>query len=138
MDLIESTRELGKNIQQEELYIKLQMLERACEEDDEIQNMIGELNLKRMAVHNEALKDDRNEETLARLTQEHQTLLEKLLANEKMKRYNETKEEFDNLMKRVNGILSLCADGEDPDSCDYSPSCGSGGCAGCSGCAGGR
>lgn len=138
MDIIENTRELGNNIQNNELYIKMQMLERACEEDETIQNLIGELNLKRMAVHNEAQKDDRDEDKIVALTEEHQAILEKLLANEKMKQYNAVKEEFEKMMKRVNGILSKCADGEDPYECDYDESacssCSSGGCAGCSGC----
>lgn len=134
MDIIENARELGKTIQKDELYIKLQMLKRVCEDDDEIQRLIGELNLKRMAIHHEAQKDDRDEEKITEMTKDHQAVLEVLLANENMKKFNEAKEEFDNLMKRVNGIVSQCADGEDPDTCDFTPSCGSGGCAGCSGC----
>ncbi len=134
MSIIEDTREFGKSIQSDELYIKMQMLERACEEDEEIQALIGELNLKRMAVHNEAQKADRDDEKITALTKEHQEILDKLLETPKMKEFNAVKEEFDSMMKRVNGIISLCADGEDPDTCEYTPSCGAGGCAGCSGC----
>ncbi|WP_099204177.1 YlbF family regulator [Scatolibacter rhodanostii] len=140
MNIIESTKELGKNIQNDELYIKLQMLERACEEDEEIQNLLGELNLKRLAVHNEAQKEERDEDKIVALTEEHQKILDALLANEKMKEYNATKDEFDKMVKYMNGIISGCADGNDPDGYDDDyenstcGSCSSGGCAGCSGC----
>lgn len=70
MDIIAITRELGKQLQQEESYIKMRAAQQACDEDEGLQKAIGEFNLKRMAINNEAQKDDRNEETLQRLNGE--------------------------------------------------------------------
>ena len=56
MDIITQARELGKAIQQEESYIRLQEVQTKAAADTELQSLIGEFNLKRMAINNEASK----------------------------------------------------------------------------------
>lgn len=134
MDIIEMTRELGRALQNDERYIAMMSARQASDEDQALQEAIGEFNLKRMAISNEAQKDDRNEETLQRLNEEFRGVYQKIMENEHMLRYNDTKNEFDALLQRMTGILSLCADGEDPETCDYdAASCG-GNCSSCAGC----
>ena len=70
MDIIEMTRELGRALQNDERYIAMMSARQASDEDQALQEAIGEFNLKRMAISNEAQKDDRNEETLQRLNEE--------------------------------------------------------------------
>ena len=134
MDIIEMTRELGRALQNDERYIAMMSARQASDEDQALQEAIGEFNLKRMAISNEAQKDDRNEETLQRLNEEFCGVYQKIMENEHMLRYNDAKNEFDALLQRMTGILSLCADGEDPETCDYdAASCG-GNCSSCAGC----
>ena len=134
MDIIEMTRELGRALQNDERYIAMRSARQASDEDQALQEAIGEFNLKRMAISNEAQKDDRNEETLQRLNEEFRGVYQKIMENEHMLRYNDAKNEFDALLQRMTGILSLCADGEDPETCDYdAASCG-GNCSSCAGC----
>lgn len=134
MDIIEMTRELGRALQNDERYIAMMSARQASDEDQALQEAIGEFNLKRMAISNEAQKDDRNEETLQRLNEEFRGVYQKIMENEHMLRYNDAKNEFDALLQRMTGILSLCADGEDPETCDYdTASCG-GNCSSCAGC----
>jgi cell fate (sporulation/competence/biofilm development) regulator YlbF (YheA/YmcA/DUF963 family) len=134
MDIIEMTRELGRALQNDERYIAMMSARQASDEDQALQEAIGEFNLKRMAISNEAQKDDRNEETLQRLNEEFRGVYQKIMENEHMLRYNDAKNEFDALLQRMTGILSLCADGEDPETCDYdAASCG-GNCSSCAGC----
>ena len=134
MDIIEMTRELGRALQNDERYIAMVTARQASDEDQALQEAIGEFNLKRMAISNEAQKDDRNEETLQRLNAEFRAVYQKIMENERMLRYNDAKNEFDALLQRMTGILSLCADGEDPETCDYdAASCG-GNCSSCAGC----
>ena len=59
-------------------------------------------------------------------------MYQKIMENEHMLRYNDAKNEFDALLQQMTGILSLCAEGEDPATCDAS-SCG-GNCSSCAGC----
>ena len=132
MDIIGLTRELGKKLQEEECYIIMRTAQQTCDEDQGLQQAIGEFNLKRMAINNEVQKDDRNEETLKRLNEEFRAAYGQIMGNENMQRYNEAKTEFDALLQRVTGIIGLCADGEDPETCEYEASCG-GDCASCGG-----
>ncbi len=134
MDIIELTRELGKALQADERYVNMRLAQQQSDEDEALQQLIGEFNLKRMAINNEAQKDDRNEETLQRLNQEFRGVYAQIMQNEHMQRYNDAKTEFDALLQRVTGIIGLCADGENPDTCDYdAASCG-GDCSSCGGC----
>ena len=134
MDISELTRELGRQLQAEESYIAMRSAQQTCDEDEALQELIGEFNLKRMAINNEAQKDDRNEDTLKRLNEEFRAVYAQIMENENMTRYNAAKNEFDALLQRVTAIIGLCADGENPDTCDYdAASCG-GDCSSCAGC----
>lgn len=134
MDIIELARELGKAIQQEQAFINMRVACQQSDEDEELQNMIGEFNLKRMAINNEAQKEDRSEETLKQYNDELRAIYAEIMQNPHMAAYNEAKNELDALVQRVTNIITMSADGEDPDSCD----CDSCGCTGsCASCGGG-
>lgn len=134
MDLIEITRQLGKALQEDERYQNMRLAQKQSDEDESLQQLIGEFNLKRMAINNEAQKDDRNEETIKRLNEELRAVYADIMRNEHMNAYNDAKTEFDALLQRVTGIIGLCADGEDPETCDYDPSACGGDCSSCGGC----
>ncbi|MCF2651795.1 YlbF family regulator [Anaeromassilibacillus senegalensis] len=134
MDIIELARELGKAIQQEQAFINMRVACQQSDEDEELQNMIGEFNLKRMAINNEVQKEDRSEETLKKYNDELRAIYAEIMQNPHMAAYNEAKNELDALVQRVTNIITMSADGEDPDSCD----CDSCGCTGsCASCGGG-
>lgn len=133
MDIIQMSRELGKAIQQEDAYIKLQVAQQNSDNDKELQDLIGEFNLKRMSINNEAQKSDRNDEKLQQLNVELREVYAKIMQNENMTAYNNAKEELDTLLQRVLAIISQSANGEDPETTDYTPSC-TGSCSSCGGC----
>ena len=70
MDVIELARELGKAIQQDERFLAMQIARQNSDNDDELQQLIGEFNLKRMAINNEAAKENRDEAKLQQLNSE--------------------------------------------------------------------
>lgn len=133
MDIIQMARELGKAIQQEDAYVKLQVAQQNSDNDKELQDLIGEFNLKRMSINNEAQKSDRDDEKLQKLNVEMREVYAKIMQNENMLSYNEAKEGLDLILQRVLAIISQSANGEDPETTDYSPSC-SGSCSSCGGC----
>lgn len=134
MDIIEITRELGRALQSEQAYVNMRLAQQQSDEDEALQQLIGEFNLKRMAINNEAQKEDRSEDTLQRLNTELREVYAQIMQNEHMTAYNNAKTEFDALLQRITGIIGLCADGENPDTCDYdAASCG-GDCSSCGGC----
>lgn len=133
MDVIEKARELGKLIQQEEAYIKLQEIQKKADADTELQDLIGEFNLKRIAINNEASKKEKDQEKMQALNQEMRAVYAKIMQNENMIAYNDAKETFDIIANRVIAIVNNSINGEDPETTDYSTGC-SGSCSTCGGC----
>lgn len=131
-DMLELARELARTLQQDERFIRTQMAQAAADEDEELQSLIGEFNLKRIAVGNETSKEDKDEAKLKTLDGEIRELYALIMANEHMAAYNEAKTELDKLVNDIGTIITMSAQGQDPDEVQTG-SCG-GNCAGCSGC----
>ena len=104
MDVIELARELGKAIQQDERFLAMQIARQNSDNDDELQQLIGEFNLKRMAINNEAAKENRDEAKLQQLNSELRETYAKVMQNKNMNAYNEAKELMDNMLKRINAL----------------------------------
>ena len=134
MDIIELARTLGKAIQEDERFINTQVALQQSDADDELQRMIGEFNLKRMAINNEAQKEDRSEELLRQYNEELREIYNQIMQNPHMYAYNTAKNELDALVQRVSAIISMCAEGQDPETADIDLSACSGNCASCGGC----
>ncbi len=134
MDIIEKARELGKLIQQEESYIALQKAQADADADMDLQNLIGDFNMKRMSINNEASKKDKDSEKLALLNSQMREDYSKIMSNENMIAYNDAKAAFDVVANRVLAIVQQSAEGADPETADYSTSSCSGSCSTCGGC----
>ncbi|MBQ8752143.1 MAG: YlbF family regulator [Clostridia bacterium] len=132
--LIEMAKEMGEAIQMDERFIRTQMAQAAADEDEELQGMIGEFNLKRLAINNEYTKDEQDGEKLREMEHELRAVYARLMENEHMKAYQEAKSELDQVMSRINRILTLSAQGENPYEADVDPSGCSGNCGTCGGC----
>ena len=81
-------REIGHAIQQEDAYVKLQVAQQNSDNDKELQDLIGEFNLKRMSINNEAQKSDRDDDKLQKLNAEMREVYSKIMLNENMNAYN--------------------------------------------------
>ena len=132
MDVITMARELGKALQQEDTYIKWQEAQRIADADSELQDLIGEFNLKRMIINDEASKKDRDQEKLNQANKEMREVYSKIMSNENMIAYNDAKSAFDAVLNRVQAILQQSAQGADPDTADAVDCTGS--CSTCGGC----
>lgn len=134
MNALLMARELGKAIQKEDFYQQLQTAKANNDLDAELQNLIGEFNVKRMAMGEENAKPEKNSEAIAKLDSEIKNLYRDIMENEHMKAFNIAKKEMDSMMQQINTILMLSVNGEDPDEIDLTdPGC-SGSCSSCSGC----
>lgn len=134
MDIIEKARELGKLIQQEESYIALQKAQADADADMDLQNLIGDFNMKRMSINNEASKKDKDSDKLALLNSQMREDYSKIMSNKNMIAYNEAKDAFDVIANRILAIVQQSAEGADPETADYSTSSCSGSCSTCGGC----
>ena len=87
-----------------------------------------------MAIQNEASKEDRSDEKLQQLNNDLRQCYATVMQNTNMMAYNEAKDAMDELLQRINAIITQSAEGGDPDTVDYEPhSCG-GNCGSCGGC----
>lgn len=133
MDLIQMTRDLGKQIQASEEYQNYQAAKEANDNDAELQQMIEEFNLIRVKLSTAMQKEDDDAEEMARLDHDLKETYTKVMGNPHMMDFNIAKNEMDAMMNRISGILMMCVNGEDPDTCEPPASCG-GDCGSCGGC----
>ncbi len=136
MNVIELTRQLGEAIQQDEKYIAYMEAKQANEEDMDLNAMIGKLNLVQMSYQNESGKDAPDEKKLEEMDNEFRQLYGDIMLNENMKRYEAKKQELDDMMNYLIGILSQCVNGADPATCEPVSETGdcTGSCSTCGGC----
>lgn len=134
MDIIKLTRELGKAIQQDEKYLKYRIASQNNDEDKTLQNMIGEFNLKRMNLNTEIQKDEPDERKVEELNKKIRGLYKNIMEDSNMIAYNEAKQDFDQLIKRITTIILQSANGEDPATTDLRETSCTGSCGTCSGC----
>ncbi|MGN0171274.1 MAG: YlbF family regulator [Acutalibacteraceae bacterium] len=131
--LLEMAKEMGAAIQQDERFVVLQMAQAKADEDQALQDLIGEFNLKRMALSNEDTKENKDVEKIQKLDAELREVYARVMANESMQGYNKARTEMDELLSNINRILVLCSQGQDPDSIEEEHHC-SGSCSTCGGC----
>lgn len=133
MDIIKLARELGHAIQEDESYKNLKNAEKLADDDKELQDLIGEFNLKRIAINNEASKEEKSDEKMKELNQEMRNAYANVMKNEHMAKYQDAKMELDQLVQRVLAIITNSSQGEDPDTTDLSNNC-THDCSTCGGC----
>lgn len=135
MTVIELARELGKALQEDERYKKYQESKEKNDKDVELQNMIGEFNVKRMQLNQEMQKEEKDPEAMQKLDGELKEIYTKIMSNPNMSEFNSAQEAVDKLLNSVNFIITTAANGDDPMTCPEEPpaSCG-GSCSTCGGC----
>ena len=133
MDVIAMARELGAALQQSDEYTAYNVAKNAADGDEVLQEMIGEFNLKKLALSAEVQKEEKDQEKLAALNEEVRSLYGRIMAHPTMAAYNTTKEELDRLLNFIQQIIVYSANGEDPATIQEETFCG-GDCSGCSGC----
>ena len=135
MDIIQLARDLGSEIQKQEAYLDMIKNQAKNDEDENLQQLIGEFNLKRMALNSETSKEDKDQNKIDSLDKEVRDLYQKIMANENMINYNKSKQALTVLMTDINKILSAAVTGRDPQTVDLNDNGGcSGSCGSCGGC----
>lgn len=136
MNVIELTRELGKAIQADERYKNLMTAKEANDNDQQLNELIGKLNLIQMSYQHEAESENADEEKMNQFDKEFREVYGEVMLNPNMKKYEAARQEVDDMMNYVMQILSLCVNGEDPETCEPQTADGSctGSCSTCGGC----
>ena len=118
MDILEHARAIGRQIQIDDRYLALRAAQEASDADGDLQRLIGEFNLKRLAIDNEQAAEDRDDEKLARYNRELRVIYAEIMSNDNMKAYEKARGELDSLLQRVMTIIQRSAQGDDPDTAD--------------------
>ncbi len=134
MDIIELARQLGRELQQDESYIKMRLAEQTSENDTELQKLIDSYNTTRIEIDDEATNEKRDMAKLRELNAVLRKTYAQIMQNENMTAYSSAKQEFQSKLQRVVAIIQNSAEGEDPDTTDFVSNGCSGNCSGCSGC----
>ncbi len=133
MDIIAMARELGKAIQQDERYKRIDAAKKANDEDNNLQELIVKFNMKRSDLTNAMAQENKDSEQLTALDKELKELYQEVMSNPNMAEFNAAKVEVDGMMNFISEILYGSVNGEDPDSIEMHESCG-GNCGSCRGC----
>ena len=111
------TRELGKAIQQDERYLALQRAIDCNEKDFELNEKMAQVQDIQKAYQNEASKSQPDESVLHSYDEQFRKIYVDIMANANMQAYEKARTDIDNLMTYLTGILAMCVNGEDPDTC---------------------
>ena len=133
-NIIKSVRELGKAIQADETFKAYIAAKMDADNDEALQNAIGEFNLVKMQISEETQKEDKDEAKLQELNVQLRKCYADIIANEKMQKYNNANQLYSGLINKVYAILELCCNGEDPETCEPEEHSCSGSCSTCGGC----
>ena len=133
--LVEMAIDLGCQLQEDSRYLALRAAQQAADEDEQLQKLIGEFNLKRMAINAEEQKseEEQDAEKLRTLNTALRSVYADIMQNEHMIAYNEAKEPFDALVQKINTAIALAAQGQDPAAAAEESGC-TGNCGSCGGC----
>ncbi|MDE6777045.1 MAG: YlbF family regulator [Oscillospiraceae bacterium] len=134
MDIIQMTRELGKAIQADGRYIAYCLAKQANDEDEQLQALINAFNLKRVELQMEIAKPDKDNNKIQELNNLIKDNYQKIMSNPKMIVYNSTKSAMDELMSQINTVISMSANGVNPDEIDVTTASCVGDCGSCGGC----
>lgn len=119
MTVIELTRKLGAAIQADERYKAFDEAKKANDNDKELNDLIGKINLVQLNYQQEAAKGDAADESVMEgYGKEFEELYRSVMLNGNMVKFEAAKAAIDDMMNEIMGILALCIDGQDPETCE--------------------
>ncbi len=136
MSVIELTRKLGAAIQEDERYKAYEEARKANETDEELNALIGKINLIQLNYQQEAGKgEEADPAKMEAYAKEFEETYREIMLNGNMVKFEAAKTAVDDMMNEIMGILALCVDGQDPETCTPAEDhhC-SGSCDSCGGC----
>lgn len=133
MDIIEMTRVLGKALQEDDRYTAYMLAKQANDNDKELQQQITDFDTMRNELNAELCKEDKDTDRIKELDKGIKSNYKKIMSNKNMMVFSAAQGALEALVNNMNQIITLCANGEDPDTCEPSQGC-TGSCSTCGGC----
>ena len=133
MGIIEATRNLGVEIQKDERFIRFVKAKFAFDNDEDLQNKIGEFNTVRMNLDREMNNENQDEDKIKELNEKLREIYSEVMSGKAMLDFNTAKAEVDAMLNDINSIIMQCVEGEDPMTAEPHTAC-TGSCSTCGGC----
>ena len=133
MGIIEATRNLGVEIQKDERFIRFIKAKLANDNDETLQNQIGEFNTIRMNLDREMNAETQDEAKIKELNEKLREIYTAVMSSKTMLEYNTAKADVDAMLNDINSIIMQCVEGEDPMTAEPHTVC-TGSCSTCGGC----
>ena len=134
MDAIDLFKKAAVALQTDERYLALAAARKANDENETLQDLIGEFNLARMDLSNEIAKDERDDERVASLNDKVNDLYTRIMSSEGMVAYNEAKAQAEAMISHIDAIINTAMNGGDPMLVEAPEAGCTGSCASCGGC----
>ena len=106
MDCIDLFKKAAAAMQTDPRYLELDAARRENDNDQELQGLIGEFNLKRLDLNNESAKPEPDTAHVADLNQQVNDLYTQIMSSEGMVRYNTAKKECEAMVSHIDAIIN--------------------------------
>jgi len=133
MDCIDLFKRAAVALQTDPRYLALDQARKANDNDENLQNLIGEFNLARMDLNNEIGKSERDDARITELNEKVNNLYGQIMGDEGMTAYNEAKRECENLVNYIDAIINTAMNGGDPMTVQEPSTSCTGSCSTCGG-----
>ena len=130
-EVIRLTRELGKAIQKNEKYLNYVEARKANDADEELTSLMSKINIIQASYQQEASREDASEDKMRAYDEEFRQVYSQIMMNKTMQNFEAVRKELDDMMNYLTGILALCVNGQDPETCEPAPAGCTGSCSTC-------
>ena len=134
MSILSAVRNLGKEIQSDERFVKFAKAKLALDNDSEVQGKIGEFNIIRMNLEKEMGAETQDEAKVKELNEQLRNLYAEVMQSKSMVDFNVAKADLDTMLNDINSVIGQCVDGADPETVEPEVQGCSGSCSTCGGC----
>ena len=126
-EIMQKALELGQMIAQDREVMRVQQLDRAYAENEELQTLMTEYNAQTQVLNVEYAKEERDEEMIAIVQKRVNELYDALASHELITQYRTAQQDVDAFMKAVNKQIQFGITGKRPSACTHD-------CSTCGGC----
>ena len=136
MSLESALRELGKEIQKDERFIKLQACAKANDADEELQKKMQELQRLSLKFQQEMQKgEEADKDRITELQTEYQTQYNDIMQSPNMMNYSVAASDMEQVAQYISGMIGMFFEGADPETCEPpAPEDCTHDCSTCGGC----
>ena len=125
--IIEKTKELGELLSQSEQVKAYAAAKVAYDQDNEIQELVGQFNIRKMSMAALSQQDNPDEERINSHEEKIKEIYDRIMESELMIDLQMKGQAVEQLIGEINNILNFYVTGENPQGC-------SGNCSSCGGC----